>query len=859
MDFFLLCHFLSGLFFTALLAAAPPTIRRLKGVWLLSAFALLQSATAATMLLDLVVLPPRDFMLFDRSLQFLALTSLALFICRRLKSRFPSYLAVLLLIVGLLTLNTAFWDAAAACARLLLLPLALRLLTGNDPISFFFAMSYAVFLFYPMEIWGQTGAALSLTILALLQQRILLRLADDDPRKLFAALRFTFSFLLLLSCGYLATQWVSSVSEKELRGNLTEQALMTAAVFSAQDWPQFSGNTSDRDLKAYSYLRHQLQMVQKANIDLHSAYILMRQKDDIIILADSLPEKAEEKADLPLRYSQPPSSLQKAFLGETIVDGPYTDEWGSFVSVFTPLNENAVFGLDIRTSDWHQIIAIHRLAPLAKAFLLFLLIAFFFITRQRLLEAARETARSKERLDLALLGSNDGLWDWNILNDRVYYSPRWKEMLGYEAAELGNTINVWKELVHPDDRERIWNEFQAYLNGQSDHLSVEMRMLHKTGYSVDILARAIAIRHDKNGQPSRLVGTHQDISTQKKAARELAAAKEAAESAARAKSAFLANMSHEIRTPMNAILGFAQLLQRDRSLSETQLQAVRSILLGGEHLLDMINDVLEMSRAEAGRLEAHYTTFELPALLADLETLFRLRISEKGLSGSWRLDPALPKQIRSDRQKVRQILVNLLGNSVKFTAKGSVELALRYEKDESESSWLLATVSDSGPGISEAEQTLLFEPFSQGLQGHKHGGTGLGLAISRQFALLLGGDLSLSSKVGSGSCFTLRLPLPERDAIIETEERPVYEPSALAAEETNNDAAPNTVQTAKESLDPADIDELRQAILAADLDLMLEVTEKLSHTSPQLAKKLQQLAQRFAYEEMLQLLETKGE
>jgi signal transduction histidine kinase/DNA-binding NarL/FixJ family response regulator len=243
----------------------------------------------------------------------------------------------------------------------------------------------------------------------------------------------------------------------------------------------------------------------------------------------------------------------------------------------------------------------------------------------------------------------------------------------------------------------------------------------------------------------------------------------AAEAASRAKSTFLANMSHEIRTPMNAILGYTQLLLRSPRLSRTQLDYLEVVGRSGEHLLNLINDVLEMSKIEAGHRRLDREDIDLMALLDDLEPMFRLRAAGKRLAFEIHRAADLPRHIVSDEGKLRQMLVNLLGNAVKFTETGGVTARLRVQSAEAVTSppthpaaatRLVAEVEDTGPGIGPDEIAQLFQPFSQAKLGARaHGGTGLGLALSREFARLLGGDITVESRVAKGSVFRLEIPI----------------------------------------------------------------------------------------------------
>jgi PAS domain S-box-containing protein len=264
--------------------------------------------------------------------------------------------------------------------------------------------------------------------------------------------------------------------------------------------------------------------------------------------------------------------------------------------------------------------------------------------------------------------------------------------------------------------------------------------------------------HDRDRKLQGVFAAARDVTERKRYEQSL-------QQANRAKSVFLANMSHEIRTPMNAILGFSQLMLRDQDLTPRQCQYLGTINRSGEHLLALINDILEMSKIEAGRTTLNPSTFDLSILLKDLEMMFRVRTDEKKLLFSMEMMGDVPQYIVTDINKLRQVLINVLGNAVKFTDQGGIGLRVRVDCESAAERFLRVEIEDTGPGISPDEQEKLFRHFEQTKTGQQAGtGTGLGLAISREFVRLMGGDITLSSQVGKGSVFVIRLPLKEGEA-----------------------------------------------------------------------------------------------
>ena len=293
--------------------------------------------------------------------------------------------------------------------------------------------------------------------------------------------------------------------------------------------------------------------------------------------------------------------------------------------------------------------------------------------------------------------------------------------------------------------------------GESKVTNYELTARSRDGKETVVSYNATTF-HDRDRKLQGVFAAARDVTERKRYEQSL-------QQANRAKSVFLANMSHEIRTPMNAILGFSQLMLRDRDLTPKQFQYLGTINRSGEHLLALINDILEMSKIEAGRTTLNLSTFDLPVLMKDLEMMFRIRTDEKKLSFSVQMIGGVPQYIVADINKLRQVFINVIGNAVKFTEQGGIGVRVRADHEGRTGAFLQVEIEDTGPGISPEDQDKLFRHFEQTKTGQQAGtGTGLGLAISREFVRLMGGTITLNSHVGQGSVFVIRFPLKEGEA-----------------------------------------------------------------------------------------------
>ena len=369
-------------------------------------------------------------------------------------------------------------------------------------------------------------------------------------------------------------------------------------------------------------------------------------------------------------------------------------------------------------------------------------------------------AQSEQRLRDVMAATQEGIWDWQVSNGHVSHNEQWYSLLGFSEGEIADNVASFSAHIHAEDRPMVWGRIQALIKGEVQTYRSEHRMLRKDGAVIWVQDRGRVAERDAQGQPVRVVGAYSDISERKRHQDELVHMLDLAQSATRAKSDFLATMSHELRTPMNGILGMAQLLQlEDVSPRDRQLY-VETILSSGQSLLALLNDILDLSKVESGRMELDCGSFELKPLVTSSVQAFEKLASSKGLHLEVRWGQLSADFYDGDALRLRQMISNYLGNAIKFTQRGSVLLEVGEVQTADRGLQLEFSVSDSGIGIAPEKQMLLFKPFTQADSSttRQFGGTGLGLSIVARLAELMGGTVGLQSGLGEGSRFWFRVP-----------------------------------------------------------------------------------------------------
>lgn len=477
----------------------------------------------------------------------------------------------------------------------------------------------------------------------------------------------------------------------------------------------------------------------------------------------------------------------------------------------------------------------------------------------------RALQRSEERVQMATGAASIGIWDWNVRSGALQWDEQMYAQFKADADGGTTPAAIWRAALVPDDVPAAKEALRAAL-GAGQAFTHEYRILWPDGAIRYIKADAVIFR-DGQGLPMRLVGSNYDITAHREAELELlrhrhhleelvaertsalSVAVSQAQAANRAKSTFLANMSHELRTPLNSVIGFSRLMAASPNMQDDEKRNLAIIHRSGNHLLTLINEILELSKGEAGRLQTQTAVVALAPLLHEVRDMLGMRAEQQGLA--LRLDCAdLPAAVLLDATRLRQVLLNLMSNAVKFAGGGEVTLRVRGERRGGDEWMLSFAVSDTGMGIAPEDQQRIFEPFVQADSAGPKDGTGLGLAISREFVQLMKGELTLESTPGQGATFRFSIPAQAAQA---PSQAPVPPPAAPAPE----------VRPALRAQDLMPLSgEERAALLVALRELNLARVAQLLAALPAAATPLlaplQAMLDQHQYRQLCDLLEHEG-
>jgi PAS domain S-box-containing protein len=359
------------------------------------------------------------------------------------------------------------------------------------------------------------------------------------------------------------------------------------------------------------------------------------------------------------------------------------------------------------------------------------------------------------RLEMVLWAANQGVWDWDLVKDKIFYNENWFNLLGYKRREFPNLEKAWRQLIHPDDIPYALKAMEDHYSGAKPYYEVEYRMKKKTGEYAWILDKGRIVSYGKDLTPLRMVGIHSDITPRRAFEEELKRAKEAAENANRSKSEFLSNVNHELRTPLTIIMGLAETLLMELPVEKKDFP--KKILRNSQQLLRLINDVIDLSKIEAGKFSLEKKPFQLSEVIDFIHQSFSHEIEKKGLSF---IVGNLSKELIGDSLRLKQVLTNLVANAMKFTKSGCIKLSCNLVAESVNEETIEFCIEDTGIGIPETALNKIFERFYQidSSNHRRYSGTGLGLSIVKELVDMMNGTIWVKSVIGTGTVFFLRIP-----------------------------------------------------------------------------------------------------
>jgi PAS domain S-box-containing protein len=581
--------------------------------------------------------------------------------------------------------------------------------------------------------------------------------------------------LSMALAGGIAIEMAGDYRDREMREVLLSRARIAAAAINSDRIAHLSGSNKDLGNPDYEFLKQRLSAMRHANSDCRFVYLVCLRGNDVVFLADSEPSSSQDYSPPGQVYAEVGPILKSSLrTGKDSVEGPLPDRWGVWVSSYAPIFDvqtnklAAIIGQDTDARDWQRNIGRQRFAVISVILLIALLAIVFFVIQKQEYESAR-AIRTSERRYRQMFEKNPALMFLidPVTNAIVDANPAACAYYGYTAEELRR-----KQMRHLDEgsSEQLLDALTKALSKQEVSISRRHRLHSGEIREVEIHAGPV-----ETTSGLVLYCVIHDVTDRTHAEEKLRQAKDSAESlnlqledaiaqanrlaveaelANQSKSRFLATMSHEIRTPLNGLIGLTHLLL-ESSLLPPQQRLVEMLRTSGDALLTVINDVLDFSKIEAGKMDLEKIEFDPAGPIRDTLEILGARAKDKGLLFSADVAPGIPARVWGDPGCLRRILLNLAGNSIKFTSAGRVAIQCITETEDDHRITLRFSVMDTGIGIPPYRIDRLFQPFSQldSSMTRKYGGTGLGLVISKRLSEMLGGQIGVESSQGKGTTF----------------------------------------------------------------------------------------------------------
>lgn len=586
-------------------------------------------------------------------------------------------------------------------------------------------------------------------------------------------------FLIILIIGSLFITYIGVETSNQEIDKVLLNARSIVASLPKEELEKLETNPENLKNHSYQKLKNALQRVIQVNPNARFAYLYIERDDKLYFIVDSEPVTSADYSPPGQEFTEAaPIDKQPFKDGKALVTKPITDRWGTWISAEVPIIDEetgqvvAVFGMDYSAKAWknHILVEVLESGLIVLIILILVLVSRRSIHKNSILKQEIEQRIKAEKelkeneLTLSNLITNLPGMVYRCALDRDYtmkfISEACFRITGYLPDDyIKNKSISFNDLILPEYRQPIWEKWQEVIK-ENSFFEEEYPIRTASGEIKWIWERGLCI-FDQNHELQYLEGYLEDMTEKKKNEAELISAKEKAEESDRLKSAFLANISHEIRTPMNGILGFAELLKEPDLSAENQYEFIEIIVKSGQRMLNIINDLIDISKIEAGETTIRIKKTNVNIMLQELHSFFMPEANQKNLQINYHC--GLDGEqciIETDSTKLNQILMNLIKNSIKFTDNGSIIFGYNLHD-----STIQFFVTDTGPGIPKEHLTLIFERFRQGTFSltRKHEGAGLGLAISKAYIELLGGSISVTSEEGKGSTFTFELPyFPEQ-------------------------------------------------------------------------------------------------